>query len=114
MRPSRIGHVTRGLRPVYNRYALGLPVRHLKVPVAYAIIKARRVPPYQRPFGLAGEAGLRRDVQQDREVWRQAAGGDVVDGAQVVQAEAAPVPLVGQGGGRIAVAEDDIATLQRG
>src|SRR3972149_8340677 len=114
--PGRRRDLLRRQRRVDPDDALWLPLRQLQEARAYPLVKLERLAADAVGEGfvvLAGQAVLRRDVQQDREVRRQAAGGDVVDGAQVVQVEAAPVALVGQGGVSIAVTEDDIAALQR-
>ncbi len=65
-------------------------------------------------IALAGEADLHGDVEEDRQVGPQAAGGEVADGQELLHAEAAPEPLVGEGRVEVAIGEDDQPALEGG
>src|SRR5262245_49353074 len=60
------------------------------------------------------EAFLRRQVEEQREVGRKPAGGVDIQLADEVEVDPAPVPLVGDGGVGVAVAEHHAPTREPG
>jgi hypothetical protein len=61
----------------------------------------------------AGQAHGGRHVEVDGQVRLEAAGGDLDQLAQHRQVQAVAVALVGQGSVRVAVAQDQLASLER-
>ncbi len=60
------------------------------------------------PSGVASrEADIDADVQEDRQVRQEPARREVLQAAHLLDVEAAPVPLVADGGVAVAVADDD-------
>ena len=75
--------------------------------MACAILEARQL---LCPPGVpARQSDLHGHVEDDHEVRDEAARGEVGDGRQRPVVDAAAVALVGHGGRRIAVADDDVA-----
>src|SRR6266480_173038 len=88
--------------------------RHLLVTGADALVKGRRlaIQSILRWTRNPGEAGLDRQVEQDREVRLKTTGGLGLQPSQRVQVEATPVPLVGERRIRVAIAEHQLATCE--
>ena len=78
--------------------------------VTLAILEAGQL------LGDAGTTSLQTDldgyIEHDHEIRLQAAGDPLLDGGQDLEIDAAAVALIGHRRGRIAVTDDDIATLK--
>ncbi len=62
----------------------------------------------------AGQPGFLRDVEQQREVGDESRGGPFVEPPQAIELDAPAVALIGERGVGVAVAEDEVASLERG
>src|SRR5256886_13311323 len=88
--------------------------RHLLVTGADALVKGRRlaIQSILRWTRNPGEAGLNRQVEQDRQVRLKTTGGLGLQPSQRVEVEATAITLVSERRIRVAIAEDQLATCQ--